>query len=110
LTVSCPEQETLFSIRNAVPGLKCSFVILQVRISVAGASKKTRVGSHSPPIQSLCSNIQLYQSMRLLHQFNCAGIDVKTAAEWPGFYTGRPLAIVAALNLKYKSKPSPDAN
>jgi hypothetical protein len=47
--------------------------------------------------------------MRLLHQFNCVGIDVKIAAEWSNFYTGRPLAIVGALNLKYKSKPSPDA-
>ena len=47
--------------------------------------------------------------MRLLRQFNCVGIDVKNAAEWSGLYTGLPLAIVGALNLKYKSKPSPDA-
>ena len=62
-------------------------------------------------VQSLCSNIRLYQSMRLLHQFNCVGIDVKIAAEWSGFTSDVlcPLAIVSALNLKYKSKPSPDA-
>ena len=47
--------------------------------------------------------------MKLLHQFNCVGIDVKIAAEWSGFYNGRPLAVVDALNLKYKSKASPDA-
>jgi hypothetical protein len=39
----------------------------------------------------------------------CVGIDVKNAAEWSSLYTGLPLAIVGALNLKYKSKPSPDA-
>jgi hypothetical protein len=39
----------------------------------------------------------------------CVGIDVKIAAEWSSLYTGLPLAIVGALNLKYKSKPSPDA-
>ena len=47
--------------------------------------------------------------MRLLRQFNCDGIDVKHAAEWSGLYTGLPLAIIGALNLKSKSKPSPDA-
>jgi len=47
--------------------------------------------------------------MRLLRQFNCDGIDVKHAATWSGLYTGLPLAIVGALNLKYKYKPSPDA-
>ena len=47
--------------------------------------------------------------MRRLRQFNCVGIDVKNAAEWSGLYTGLPLAIVGALNLKYKFKPSPDA-
>ena len=47
--------------------------------------------------------------MRLLQQFNCVEIDVKIAAEWSGFYTGLPLAIAGALNLKHKSKPSPDA-
>jgi hypothetical protein len=41
----------------------------------------------------------------------CVGIDVKNAAEWSSLYTGLGLllAIVDALNLKYKSKPSPDA-
>ena len=47
--------------------------------------------------------------MRLFHQFNCVGMDVEIAAEQSDFYTGLPLAIVGALNLKYKSKPSPDA-
>jgi hypothetical protein len=47
--------------------------------------------------------------MRLLRQFNCVGIDVKNAAEWSRLYIGLPLAIVGALNLKYKSKPPPDA-
>ena len=47
--------------------------------------------------------------MGLLRQFICVGIDVKkNAAEWSGLYTGLPLAIVGALNLKDKSKPSPD--
>jgi hypothetical protein len=47
--------------------------------------------------------------MRLLQQFNCVGIDVIIAADWSDFYTGLPLAAVGALNLKHKSKPSPDA-
>ena len=47
--------------------------------------------------------------MRLLQQFNGVGIDVKNAAEWSGFYIGLPLANVGALNMKYKSKPSPNA-
>ena len=41
--------------------------------------------------------------------FNCVGIDVEIAAEWSGFDTGIPLAVVGALNLKSKSKPCPDA-
>ena len=36
-------------------------------------------------------------------------IDVKNAAEWSSLYTGLPLAIVGALNLKSKFKLSPDA-
>jgi hypothetical protein len=47
--------------------------------------------------------------MRLLHHLNCVGMDVKNAADWSGSYTGLLLAIVGALNLKYKCKPSPDA-
>ena len=47
--------------------------------------------------------------MRLLRQFNCVGIDVENAAEWSGLYTRHPLATVGALNLKFKSKPTPDA-
>jgi hypothetical protein len=47
--------------------------------------------------------------MRLLRQFNCVGIDVENAAEWSGLHTGLLLAIIGALNLKYKYKPSPDA-
>ena len=47
--------------------------------------------------------------MRLLRKFNCVGIDVKNAAERSDLYTVLPPGIVGALNLKYKSKPSPDA-
>ena len=59
-------------------------------------------------VPSMCTKSRLFQSTRLIYEWNRFGIMAKNAAEWFAMHTGLPLDIFGALNLNCKLKPSQD--